>query len=66
MVLHGLGGGHSEHLPILFTWANFAIWCFCRFSTHSSHSSLESFHHLKQTSSVTEYIQKFEELMALM
>jgi hypothetical protein len=34
-----------------------------RFSTHSS---MESFHHLKQTASVSEYILKFEELMALM
>jgi hypothetical protein len=27
---------------------------------------LELFHHLKQTASVAEYIQKFEDLMALM
>jgi hypothetical protein len=39
---------------------------FNRFSPHNSHSSLEHFHHLKQTSSVVEYIQKYEELMALM
>jgi hypothetical protein len=39
---------------------------FSRFSTHSSYSSLEQFHHLKQQSSVSEYIQKFEELMSLM
>jgi hypothetical protein len=33
---------------------------------YSSHSSVENFHHLKQTTSVSEYIQKFEELMTLM
>jgi hypothetical protein len=36
------------------------------FSAHSSHTSLELFHHLKQTTSVSDYIQKFEEMMALM
>jgi hypothetical protein len=39
---------------------------FSRFSTYSSHSSLEQFHHLKQSSSVADYIQKVEEMMALM
>jgi hypothetical protein len=39
---------------------------FSRFSTHSTHSSLKQFHHLKQQTSVSDYIQKFEELMALM
>jgi hypothetical protein len=37
-----------------------------RFSAHSSHTSLENFHHLKQVTSVAECIQKFEELMSLM
>jgi hypothetical protein len=37
-----------------------------RFSTPSSHTSVENFHHLKQTTSITDYIQKFEELMTLM
>jgi hypothetical protein len=39
---------------------------FNMFSIHSSNSSLEHFHHLKQTSSFLEYIHKFEELMTLM
>jgi hypothetical protein len=46
-------------------WGQFCNMVFYRFSSHSSHSSLEHFHHLKQSSSVTDYIQKFE-LMALM
>jgi hypothetical protein len=33
--------------------------------SNSAHSSIENFHHVKQTTSVTEYIQRFEELMAL-
>jgi hypothetical protein len=37
-----------------------------RFSLHSAHSSLETFHHIKQTTTVIEYIQKFEELMVMM
>jgi hypothetical protein len=37
-----------------------------RFSSHSSHTSLENFHHLKQTTTIADYIQKIEELMALM
>jgi hypothetical protein len=37
-----------------------------RFAQHSSHTSLEHFHHIKQTTSVSDYIQRFEELMALM
>jgi hypothetical protein len=36
-----------------------------RFFLISAHSSLENFHHLKQTTSVTDYIQKFEEMMSL-
>jgi hypothetical protein len=39
---------------------------FSRFSPHSSYSSLEHFHHVKQQCSVSDYIQKFEELMSLM
>jgi hypothetical protein len=35
-------------------------------SLHSTHTSLETFHHLKQTTSVTNYIQRFEEAMSLM
>jgi hypothetical protein len=56
----------------LRTPANYVHWTqFCtmvtnRFSFHSTHASLENFHHLKQTTSVSEYIQKFEEMMALM
>jgi hypothetical protein len=37
-----------------------------RFSSHSTHNSLESFHHLKQSTSIVEYILKFEEMMSLM
>jgi hypothetical protein len=37
-----------------------------RFSPHSSHNSLENFHHLRQTASVSDYIQKFVESMSLM
>jgi hypothetical protein len=37
-----------------------------RFSQHSIHNSLEAFHNLKQNSSVTKYINKFEEMMGLM
>jgi hypothetical protein len=47
-------------------WAQFCQMVFSRFSGYSSDSSVENFHHLKQTTSVSEYIQKFEELMALM
>jgi hypothetical protein len=47
-------------------WAQFCNMIFSRFSTHSTHSSLEQFHHLKQQTSVSDYIQKFEELMGLM
>jgi hypothetical protein len=39
---------------------------FNRFSAYSSHNSLEAFHRLKQSTSVADYIQRFEELMALM
>jgi hypothetical protein len=35
-------------------------------STHSSHISLELFHHIKQSSSVTDYIKKIEDMMSLM
>jgi hypothetical protein len=34
-----------------------------KFATYSTHSSLENFHHLKQSTSIVEYIQRFEELM---
>jgi hypothetical protein len=37
-----------------------------RFAPYSSHNSLENFPHLKQTTSVSDYIQQFEELMGLM
>jgi hypothetical protein len=37
-----------------------------RFSPHSAHTSLENFHHIKQTTFVADYIQRFEETMALM
>jgi hypothetical protein len=56
----------------LRTLAQFIHWTqFCsivsnRFFSHSAHSSLENFYHLKQTSSVAEYIQQFEEMMSLM
>jgi hypothetical protein len=46
-------------------WTQFCSMVTNRFSFHSTHSSLEAFHHLKQTTSVSEYIQKFEELMSL-
>jgi hypothetical protein len=36
-----------------------------RFSPHSPHNLVEHFHHLKQTTSASEYIQKFEDLMSL-
>jgi hypothetical protein len=47
-------------------WAQFCNMVFCKFSSHNPHSSLEHFHHLRQSSSVNKYIQRFEELMALM
>jgi hypothetical protein len=47
-------------------WAQFCNMIFSRFSTCSTHSSLKQFHHLKQQTSVSDYIQKFKELMALM
>jgi hypothetical protein len=47
-------------------WTQFFSMIYNRFSSLSSHISLESFHHLKQTTSVTEYILKFEEMMSLM
>jgi hypothetical protein len=57
----------SLRTPVNFVhWGQFCNMVCCRFSTHITHSSLENFHHLKQSASVTEYIQKFEELMALM
>jgi tryptophan synthase alpha subunit len=37
-----------------------------RFALHSAHISLDNLHHLKQTSSITDYIEKFEQMMALM
>jgi hypothetical protein len=46
-------------------WAQFCNMVTNRFSQHSTHSSLEAFHNLKQNSSVTEYINKFEEMMGL-
>jgi hypothetical protein len=36
-----------------------------RFSPHSAHASLEKFQHLKQQTSVAEYIHRFEEMMVL-
>jgi hypothetical protein len=47
-------------------WTQFCTMLTNIFSAHSSHTSLELFHHLKQTTSVSDYIQKFEEMMALM
>jgi hypothetical protein len=37
-----------------------------RFSPHSAHASLEIFYHLKHQTSVSEYIYRFEEMIALM
>jgi hypothetical protein len=57
---------------LLRTPANFLHWTqFCSmlsniFSPHSAHASLENFHHIKQTTSITNYIQRFEETMDLM
>jgi hypothetical protein len=39
---------------------------FSRFSSNSTNSSIEQFHHLKQQTFVSDYIQKFEELRTLM
>jgi hypothetical protein len=47
-------------------WTQLCSMVFNRFSTYSSHNSLEAFHHLKQNTLVAEYIQRFEELMSLM
>jgi hypothetical protein len=47
-------------------WTQFCTMVYNRFSPHSLHSSMEHFPHLKQNSSIIEYIQRFEELMALM
>jgi hypothetical protein len=56
----------------LRTLANYVNWTqFCnmlsnRFSPHSAHASLEFFYHLKHQTSVSEYIYRFEEMIALM
>jgi hypothetical protein len=56
----------------LCTPANYVHWTqFCTlvtniFSAHNTHASVEDFHHLRQTTSVYDYIHKFEEIMALM
>jgi hypothetical protein len=47
-------------------WAQFCTMVTNRFSTHSSHTSLKLFHHLKQSTSITNYIQKFKDMMSLM
>jgi hypothetical protein len=52
--------------PGYIHWANFCNMISNRFLAYSSHTSLENFHHLKQVTSIAEYIQKFEELMSLM
>jgi hypothetical protein len=46
-------------------WAQFCNMVSNHFSSHSSHSSSETFHHLKQSSSVTYYFLKFKDMMAL-
>jgi hypothetical protein len=46
-------------------WTRFCTMASNRFSLQSQHNSLENFHHLKQTWSVAEYIQRCETLMAL-
>jgi hypothetical protein len=57
----------SLRTPASFVlWSQFCNMVFSRFSPHSSHASLELFHHLKQTPTVTEYIQKFEDSMVMM
>jgi hypothetical protein len=37
-----------------------------RLNPHSAHTSLENFHHIKQTTYVADYIQRFEETITLM
>jgi hypothetical protein len=57
----------SLHIPTNYThWTQFCNMVYNRFSPHSSHNSLENFHHLRQTASVSDYIQKFVESMSLM
>jgi hypothetical protein len=59
-------------VEIIEDTCHFVLWSqFCNMSSvgfppHSSHASLELFHHLKQTTIVTKHIQKFEDSMALM
>jgi hypothetical protein len=58
--------GYLRTPPSYIHWAHFCTMITNRFSSHSSHTSLENFHHLKQTTTIADYIQKIEELMALM
>jgi hypothetical protein len=59
--------GRDPFVPLQpIHWTQFCNMIHNRFSTYSTHTSLENFHHLKQTSSVSEYTQKFKELMVLM
>jgi hypothetical protein len=52
--------------PTMFIGLNFVTCCLTDFYPHSAHASLEHFHQWKQQTSVSEYILRFEETMALM
>jgi hypothetical protein len=57
----------SLRTPATFLhWTQFCSMLSNRFSPHSAHTSLKNFHHIKQTTYVADYIQRFEETMALM
>jgi hypothetical protein len=56
----------TENTSQYVHWTKFCSMVSNIFSSHSTHSSVENFHHLKQTTTVADYIQRFEELMNLM
>jgi hypothetical protein len=66
MALPKLGGAPFTPPAIFIHWTQFCTMLSNQFSSHSTHTSLENFHHIKQTTSVTDYIQRFEEVLALM
>jgi hypothetical protein len=69
--LHCLGTAQtwwrSLRTPAAFIhWTQFCTMLSDRFSMHSTYRSHEIFHHIKQNTSVADYIQTFEEVMSLM
>jgi hypothetical protein len=57
----------SQRTPATFIhWTHFCSMLTNRFSPYSAQTSLENFHHIKQTISIADYIHRFEETTALM